>query len=68
MDEKKLKALDEALKQIEKQYGKGSIMRLSEYVYEEMEVIPSGSIALDMALGVGGYPKGRIIGNIWSRK
>ncbi|HOA63564.1 MAG TPA: recombinase RecA [Bacilli bacterium] len=61
MDEKKLKALDEALKQIEKQYGKGSIMRLSEYVYEEMEVIPSGSIALDMALGVGGYPKGRII-------
>jgi len=61
MDEKKLKALDEALKQIEKQYGKGSIMRLSEYVYEEMEVIPSGSIALDIALGVGGYPKGRII-------
>lgn len=61
MDEKRQKALDEALKQIEKQFGKGSVMKLSEYVYEDMEVIPTGSISLDMALGVGGYPKGRII-------
>lgn len=55
------KALAEAFKAIEKQYGKGSIMKLGEKVNEQLEVIPSGSIALDMALGVGGYPKGRII-------
>ncbi|MDD3170894.1 MAG: recombinase RecA [Bacilli bacterium] len=61
MAEDKLKALEEAFKVIEKQYGKGSIMKLGEKVYTEMEVIPSGSISLDMALGVGGYPKGRIV-------
>lgn len=61
MADDKLKALEEAFKVIEKQYGKGSIMKLGEKVYTEMEIISSGSIALDMALGVGGYPKGRII-------
>ena len=61
MAEDKQKMLDEALKQIEKQFGKGSIMKLGEKVYENMEVIPTGSLTLDMALGVGGYPKGRII-------
>lgn len=55
------KALEDAFKQIEKQFGKGSIMRLGDKVTETFDVIPSGSISLDMALGVGGYPKGRII-------
>jgi recombination protein RecA len=61
MNDVKTKALDEALKQIEKQYGKGSIMRLGDRPFEKIEVIQSGSIALDLAIGVGGYPKGRII-------
>lgn len=54
-------ALNQALKLIEKQYGKGAVMRLGEEVIQKIEVIPSGSIMLDYALGVGGYPKGRII-------
>ena len=54
-------ALQEALKKIEKEFGKGSIMRLGDEVDRKIEVISSGSIALDKALGVGGYPKGRII-------
>ena len=57
----KEKALQEALKQIEKTYGKGSVMKLNDEALEEIEVIPTGSISLDVALGVGGYPKGRII-------
>ena len=57
----KEKALQEALKQIEKTYGKGSVMKLNDAALEEIEVIPTGSISLDVALGVGGYPKGRII-------
>ena len=61
MAEDKQKNLEEAFKQIEKQFGKGSVMKLGDKVYEKMEVIPTGSIALDNALGVGGYPKGRII-------
>lgn len=61
MAEDKLKALEDAFKQIEKQFGKGSIMKLGEKSLGEMEVISSGSISLDLALGVGGYPKGRII-------
>lgn len=60
-DPVKEKALAEALKAIEKNYGKGSIMRLGDHAQEKLEVISSGSIALDAALGVGGYPKGRII-------
>ncbi|MDE5856113.1 MAG: recombinase RecA [Anaeroplasmataceae bacterium] len=54
-------ALEEALKKIEKEFGKGSIMRLGDEADRKIEAIPSGSIALDKALGVGGYPKGRII-------
>ena len=54
-------ALDAALKSIEKEFGKGSVMRLGDAIDRKIEVIPSGSISLDKALGVGGYPKGRII-------
>ena len=61
MAEEKNKALEQAFKDIEKQFGKGSVMRLGEKIHEKMEVIPTGSVSLDMALGVGGYPKGRII-------
>jgi recombination protein RecA len=57
----KLKALETARAQIEKSFGKGSIMYLGQNEAMEVEVIPSGSISLDMALGVGGYPIGRII-------
>lgn len=59
--EGKLKALQAAMAKIEKDFGKGSIMRLGEENIEKIEVIPSGSLALDYALGVGGYPRGRII-------
>jgi len=61
MNDKKKQALDAAMKQIEKQYGKGAIMKMDEYITQEIDVIPTGSLALDIALGVGGYPKGRII-------
>ncbi|MBC1473042.1 recombinase RecA [Listeria grandensis] len=54
-------ALDQALKQIEKQFGKGSIMKLGEQSDHNISTISSGSLALDIALGVGGYPRGRII-------
>ena len=57
----KLKALQAALDKIEKDFGKGSIMKLGEERIDNIEVIPSGSITLDYALGVGGYPKGRIV-------
>ena len=53
--------LEETLKQIEKQYGKGSIMKLGDRAAVDVDVISSGSIAIDYALGVGGYPKGRIV-------
>src|SRR3954463_4225712 len=55
------KALETALAQIDKQYGKGSVMRLGDEVRSPLEVIPTGSIALDIALGIGGLPRGRII-------
>ena len=57
----KLKALQAAMSKIEKDFGKGSIMKLGDEHVENVEVIPSGSIGLNAALGVGGYPKGRII-------
>ncbi|HBG08799.1 MAG: recombinase RecA [Limnochordia bacterium] len=60
MDERQ-KALDRAILQIEKQYGKGSIMKLGEQSNLDIEVIPTGSLSLDIALGVGGIPKGRIV-------
>ena len=59
--EGKLKALQAAMSKIEKDFGKGSIMRMGDEQIENVEVIPSGSIGLDVALGVGGYPRGRII-------
>ena len=59
--EGKLKALQAAMSKIEKDYGKGSIMKLGEEHIENIDVIPTGSIGLDVALGVGGYPRGRII-------
>ena len=63
MDERaaRLQALQMAMAKIEKDFGKGSIMRLGEQVAEKIDVIPTGSIALNHALGVGGYPRGRII-------
>ena len=57
----KLKALQAAMDKIEKSFGKGSIMKMGDDHVQEVEVIPTGSIALNAALGVGGYPKGRII-------
>ena len=57
----KLKALQAAMDKIEKSFGKGSIMKMGDTHVQEVEVIPTGSIALNAALGVGGYPKGRII-------
>ena len=61
MAENRDAALEAALKQIEKEFGKGSVMRLGDKVNENVKVISSGSISLDKALGVGGFPKGRII-------
>ena len=55
------KTLDQVLADIEKQFGKGSVMKLGDNEKREIDVIPSGSISLDLALGIGGYPKGRII-------
>ena len=55
------KSLDMALGQIEKQFGKGSIMRMGENAHMEIESIPTGALALDMALGIGGLPRGRIV-------
>src|SRR2546421_5856682 len=60
-DADKLRALEMALGQIDKQYGKGSIMRLGERPMAAVETIPTGSIALDLALGVGGIPRGRVV-------
>ena len=61
MDENKKKALEAAMAQIEKQYGKGSIMKLGDNAKMNVEAVPTGSLGLDLALGVGGIPKGRII-------
>ena len=59
--EKEDKALDQVLADIEKQFGKGSVMKLGDHEHKNIDVVPSGSISLDVALGVGGYPKGRIV-------
>ena len=59
--EAKLKALQMTLDKMDKAYGKGAVMKLGDSAIEEMETIPTGSLGLDVALGVGGYPKGRII-------
>jgi len=59
--EEKLKALQMAMDKIDKAYGKGSIMKLGDESVENVDVIPTGSLGLDIALGVGGYPRGRIV-------
>lgn len=61
MADDRKQALDARLKKIEKNFGKGSVMKLGEKIDTQVLTIPSGSLALDVALGVGGYPKGRII-------
>ena len=61
MDENKKKALDLAMKQIDKAFGKGAIVRLGDKEIEPIESIGTGSLGLDIALGIGGVPKGRII-------
>jgi recombination protein RecA len=61
MDENKKRALAAALTQIEKQFGKGSVMRMGDRVAEVVPVIPTGSLLLDIALGIGGLPKGRVV-------
>ena len=57
----KSKALDTALAQIEKQFGKGAVMRLGQEDALQVEAIPTGSMSLDLALGIGGLPRGRIV-------
>jgi len=62
MDDNKRKALQAALSQIEKQFGRGSIMRLGEHeIAQDVQVVPTGSLGLDIALGVGGLPRGRVV-------
>lgn len=61
MDENKKRALSAALTQIEKQYGKGSVMRMGDRVAEVIPVVPTGSLLLDIALGIGGLPRGRVV-------
>ena len=57
----KKKALEAALGQIEKQFGKGSVMKLGDFTAMNVEAIPTGALSLDVALGIGGIPRGRII-------
>ena len=59
--EERRKALEEVIAQVEKQYGPGSLMRLGQNKTMNVDVIPTGSLCLDIALGVGGVPKGRIV-------
>ena len=59
--EAKLKALKLTLDKMDKTYGKGAVMKMGDSVVADVEVIPSGSLGLDIALGVGGYPRGRVI-------
>lgn len=61
MDENKSKALNAALSQIEKQFGKNTVMRLGENSVQAVEAVSTGSLGLDIALGIGGLPKGRIV-------
>ena len=61
MDDNKSKALTAALSQIERQFGKGAVMRLGDGAVQNIEAIPTGSLALDNALGIGGLPRGRVV-------
>jgi len=60
-DKDRTKALEVAISQIEKQFGKGAIMRLGSEGVVEIQAIPTGSIGLDSALGIGGFPRGRVV-------
>ena len=68
MDENKSKALQAALSQIEKQFGKNTVMRLGDNTVQAVEAVSTGSLTLDIALGIGGLPKGRIIEIYGDRK
>lgn len=57
----KLKALKLTLDKLDKAYGKGTVMKMSDSSVQEVDVIPTGSLGLDLALGVGGYPRGRVV-------
>ena len=61
MDENKRRALVSALSQIEKQFGKGAVMRMGDRVDEALDVVSTGSLGLDIALGIGGLPRGRVV-------
>src|SRR5213079_3788454 len=61
MDDNKSKALAAALSQIEKQFGKGSIMRMDDAAMKDIDVVSTGSLGLDLALGIGGLPRGRVV-------
>ena len=61
VSKERLKALELTISKLEKSYGKGTVMKLGDDAIEELDVIPSGSLQLDIALGVKGYPKGRIV-------
>ncbi|HSX62976.1 MAG TPA: DNA recombination/repair protein RecA, partial [Tahibacter sp.] len=61
MDDNKRKALASALSQIEKQFGKGTVMRMGDKAAEPIDAVSTGSFALDMALGIGGLPRGRVV-------
>ena len=61
ISEERKKALDIAMAQIEKNFGKGSVMKLGEVAHVSVDSIPSGALSLDVALGIGGFPRGRII-------
>ncbi|MFA6873043.1 MAG: ATPase domain-containing protein, partial [Bacteroidaceae bacterium] len=60
-ENEKLKALQSALDKIQKDFGKGAVMRMGDTAVEKVDVIPTGSIGLDVALGIGGYPRGRVV-------
>jgi recombination protein RecA len=57
----KLKALQLTMEKLDKTFGKGSVMKLGDSPVEKVEVIPTGSVSLDLALGINGYPKGRVV-------
>ncbi len=61
MNQEKMKALQLTLDKIDKEYGKGAIMKMGDTAIDDVASIPSGSIALDLAIGVGGFPRGRVV-------
>ncbi len=61
MDDNKRRALTSALGQIEKQFGKGAVMRMGDRTSDAIETVPTGSLMLDIALGIGGLPRGRVV-------